>query len=372
MNITVVGAGNMGLAMLAYMSIKGKHSITLYTRKAIPSTITMNDVEAGIVKETANFKITSSLKEAFENADFIFCTYPAFLRTKFIKEVEEFIKPGASLGFVPGYGGAEYSCKSLIEKGVIVFGLQRVPYVARCQKNEDSVIAGILSKKSTLYLATIPYGHTKNTAKKIEGFLDIPCIALKEYLAITLAPSNPLLHITGMYTGFKDYKQGDFYEDEVPFYEQWTDETSKILFEYDKEVQKMCKSLKPLDLSEVVSLPIYYESPTPEAMTRKLQSIESFKAVRLPLKKCEDKYVPDLDSRMFVEDFPFGVCILKAFALILNIDTPTIDMMLDFYKNISGKEYFKADGTYGKNILETGIPQNFGLITKEDIVNFYI
>ncbi len=371
MNITIVGAGNMGLAMLSYMAIKGEHSVTLYTNKSLPATITMNDVEGGIEKDTDNFKVTGSKEEAFKDADIVFCTYPAFLRIPFIKEVEDFLKPGSRLGFVPGYGGAEYACKTLVEKGVIVFGLQRVPYVARHENGENGVKAGILSKKKTLYLATIPYKYTDETAKMVEGLLDIPCESLREYLSITLAPSNPLLHITGMYTAFKDYKEGTVYDSEIPFYEQWTNETSEILFDYDEEVQEICRALSPLDLKDVVPLPVYYESPTPPDMTRKLQSIESFKAVRVPLKKEGDKYVPDLGSRMFVEDFPFGVCILKAFALILDIKTPIIDMMLNFYKDMSGIEYFKADGTYGKDINDTGIPQNFGLNTKEDIINFY-
>ena len=371
MNITVVGAGNMGLAIVSHIAFVGKHNVQLYTNKSIPDTITMNDVEAGIYEDTSNFSVTDSAQVAFSNADIIMCTYPAFLRMPFIKEVEKYLKPGVKIGFFPGYGGAEYACKGLIEKGVVVFGMQRVPYVARCEKNPDKFVAGILSKKKTLYLATIPYGFTEETAKQIGELLDIPCEPLKEYLSITLAPSNPLLHITGMYTAFKDYKPGDTYPSEIPFYEQWTDETSEILFDYDDEVQQICRALSPLDLADVVPLPIYYESPTPHDMTKKLQSIESFKAVRVPLKKENDSYIPDFGSRMFVEDFPFGVCILKAFALILGIDTPIIDMMLKFYKDLTGIEYFEPNGSFGKDILETGIPQNFGLNTKEDIISFY-
>ena len=372
MNVTVVGAGNMGLAMVAYLSLKGKDNVTLYTGKSLPETMTLKDVERNVLESTGNYKVTSSKEEAFSGADIIFCTYPAFLRIKFINEISDYLKPGQRIGFVPGYGGAEYACINLIKKGVIVFGLQRVPYVARHENNENGVTAGILSRKNSLFLATIPYKYTEETAEIVGSLLDIPCHALKEYLSITLAPSNPLLHITGMYTAFKDYKEGETYPDEIPFYEQWTDETSEILFKYDEEVQEICRRLSPLDLTDVVSLPIYYESPTPHDMTRKLQSIESFKAVRVPLKKVGESYVPDLNSRMFVEDFPFGVCILKAFALLTNVDSPIIDMMLDFYKKMSGIEYFKENGEFGEHISETGIPQNFGLNTLKDILDFYV
>lgn len=51
------------------------------------------------------------------------------------------------------------------------------------------------------------------------------------------------------------------------FYEQWNDDTSRFLLAYDDELQAICRALAPLDLSEVVSLREYYESPTPEVMT---------------------------------------------------------------------------------------------------------
>lgn len=250
MNITVVGAGNMGLALVSYIASHKKHTVTLFTTKQFDC-LKMNDVEGNEVIETSNFTV-SSQTSAFSEADYILCTYPAFLRKRMIERYGEFIKKGAKLGFVPGYGGAEYACKELIECGVIVFGFQRVPYVARANGNE----AGILSKKKSLYISAIPSHHSNEVATDIEEFLDIPVVELKEYLAITLAPSNPLLHISGLYGAFHEYNSDIGYTGSHKFYEQWDDDTSKLLFNYDNELQTICKKLKPLDLSEVVPLPI--------------------------------------------------------------------------------------------------------------------
>ena len=62
------------------------------------------------------------------------------------------------------------------------------------------------------------------------------------------------------------------------------------------ELQSICKALSPLDLREVVPLPVYYESPTPGQLTKKLKSIESFKTVMVPLKENKNGYIPDLES----------------------------------------------------------------------------
>ena len=370
MKVTIVGAGNMGLAMTAYMSIHQKADIVLYTNKIITS-IRLNTVENGTIELTDSFTCSSNAAEAFTNSDIVFITYPAFLRKQFIEKNQEYFKEGSYIGFVPGYGGAEYACNNLIKRGVTIFGLQRVPYVARATKDEKGYIAGILSTKNSLYVGAIPKHETDNIASKIEKLLDIPVNRLNEYLSITLAPSNPLLHITGLYNVFKDFTEGVTFDKPLKFYEEWNNQTSEILFRYDEELQEICRHLDPLDMSEVVPLPVYYESNTPEKMTKKLKSIESFKAVMVPLKKENEQYIPDLSSRMFIEDYPFGVCIIKDFAIMTGVETPVIDMLLSFYEELSGHKYFNKDGTYSDEIKNTGIPGINGLNTKEKIINFY-
>ena len=370
MKATIVGAGNMGLAMTAYMAINRKAEITLFTGKSIES-LYLNTAEQGKLECADGFTVTSDPKTAFSSADVIFVTYPAFLRRKFIEENQQYIKADAYLGFVPGYGGAEYVCTEMLNRGVNIFGFQRVPYVARAGLDERGMTAAILSKKTELFVGAIPASKTDSIANIVEQLLDIPVKKLREYLSITLAPSNPLLHITGLYNVFKDYKSGQEYSGSMQFYEEWNDDTSRLLFQYDEELQEICSHLDPLDMSEVVPLPVYYESPTPEAMTRKLKSIASFKKVMVPLQKGEEGVVPDLSSRMFVEDYPFGVCIIKDFALLLGVKTPTVDILLDFYEALSGHKYFNQDGSYTDEIKNTGIPRINGLNSKEELIAFY-
>lgn len=370
MKVTVVGAGNMGLAMTAYMAINRKAEITLFTGKSIES-LYLNTVEQGKLERAEGFVVMSDPKTAFSSADVIFVTYPAFLRKKFIEQHQRYIKTGAYLGFVPGYGGAEYLCTEMLDRGVNIFGFQRVPYVARAAQDASGMTAAILSAKKELFVGAIPAGKTDIIANIVEQLLDIPVKRLREYLSITLTPSNPLLHITGLYNVFKDYKRGREYSGSMKFYETWNDDTSRLLFKYDMELQEICSHLDPLDMSEVVPLPVYYESPIPEAMTKKLKSIESFKKVLVPLQEVNGGFEPDLSSRMFVEDYPFGVCIIKDFALMLDVKTPTVDMLLDFYEELSEHKYFNKDGSYTDEIKDTGIPRINGLNNKEELIAFY-
>ena len=358
MKIVIVGAGNMGLAMTAYISHKKTdHEVVLFTKKNILENgpLYFEDVEANYKSSTSNFSISNDAKEVFSDADIVFVTYPAFLRKNFVDTYGKYFNKKMFLGFVPGYGGIEYHCKELINNGITVFGFQRVPYVARYSASSNT--AGILSKKHKLFIGSIPESNRERICNIINDLLDIQVEEIKEYLAITLAPSNPLLHISGLYTAFEECDSNTVFNKELKFYEEWNDHTSELLFDYDKELHKICDKMTGFDLREVVPLSEYYESDTPEKMTKKLKSIESFKAVMVPLKKCdENSYQIDLSSRMFVEDFPFGVCIFKDFANMVGVKTPVIDMLLDFYYKLSGNKYFTDDGSYTSQISETGVP----------------
>lgn len=371
MRVCIIGAGNIGLAITAIIAKKDNVEVVLYTSKPILNNGALQYIndEAHIDYSVNNFIVTDSFIDALKNTDIVLCTYPAFLRKQLVVSISRYLKKGCKLGFVPGYGGAEFYCKELISSGIIIFGFQRVPYVARAQA--DKRIVRVLSEKQMLFLASIPHQFTKEICKDIENLLDIPCMALNEYLAVTLVPSNPLLHTCGVYNIFRDYEAGKIYEEPYMFYDMWNDETSKILVKYDDELQLICKRMSPLNLDEVISLQIYYESPNIEKITRKLKSIPSFKQVKSPMKKTSKGYVPDFNSRMFREDFPFGVCIIKSFALLTNTNTPIIDMLLKFYERMTGICYFNEDNSMGKDAKESGILFNFGLDTKEKVIEFY-
>lgn len=367
MDIAVFGAGNLGLACCAKLS--AGNSVMLYTNRPHSQTETLNFREEDSPEAHATFTVTSSIEDACQ-AQLILCTYPAFLRQQFVADITPFVAEDTILGFVPGYGGVEYFCQNLIRQGVTVFGFQRVPYV--CRSSWDERFAHILSPKTELFVAALPKGKTAEVAALMQKLFDIPTRPLQEFLAVTLVPSNPLLHTTGAYGIFKDYKPGQAWDEQLMFYEQWNDDTSEMLLAYDDELQAICRALTPLDLSEVVSLRTYYESPDAPAMTRKLKSIKAFEVVKAPMFRQDDgTMVPNWSDRMFTEDYPFGVAIIKDIALKTGVPTPTVDTLLDFYARNTGIRYFDEMGRPAKDAPSSAIPQNFGLETAGNLIAFY-
>lgn len=340
MKITVIGGGNIGTLMAAEMAYKG-HAVTIYTSKPErwSKEITVLNDHGNVMLTGKLAGITGSLEEAVSEAELIWVAVPAELFVNLGKQLERFIQPGQMVGIVPGSGGAEFAFRGVIERGCTFFGLQRVHSIARLEEYGRSVY--MLGRKRKLELGAIPAKAAAELSGMVSAFFDMPCTALPNYLSVTLTPSNPILHTTRLYAMFKDYKPGTVYPRNFLFYEEWTQQASEMLIACDAELQELCKTI-PLDLSAVVSLRKYYESPTPEAMTKKISGIKAFKGLVSPMVQCAGGWVPDFNSRYFSTDFPYGLKLIKDLAGVFGVATPNIDAVWNWYAEFDPKHAVSA------------------------------
>lgn len=93
--------------------------------------------------------------------------------------------------------------KDAISEGAIVFGLQRVPSVARLEKYVEYVCA--TGYRKALYVAALPSKYTKEVCSLLSDELQMQREPLPNYLNLTLTPSNPILYTTILKTIFNDY-----------------------------------------------------------------------------------------------------------------------------------------------------------------------
>lgn len=371
MKVTVVGGGNIGMCLAGEISRLREYQVTLYTSRPdiYDNKYQIEDLEKEITFFSGELDVTNDMKKAIGNAKMIICTYPAHLRKSFVQKITPFVQENTYIGFFPGYGGAEFYCQKLLEKKCTLFALQKVPYVARIK--EKGKIAGLWSRKKELYVGTIPREKSREVAAILEDMLLIKCSVLDNYMEATLLPGNPILHTSGSFVYLNDYKKGQIFSEQIFYYRKWDDTCSKVCCMFSDEMIDICNRL-PINLSGVQSIQKYYEANTPEKLTKKFHSIPSFYNLKLPMNKVEDGYVPDFSSRFFTEDIPNGVCIIKALAIMMDMKTPVIDEILEWYQRMTGKEYFKANNEYGKDIQETGIPQLSGINRVEELCEFYM
>lgn len=78
---------------------------------------------------------------------------------------------------------------------------------------------------------------------------------------------------------------------------------------------------------------------------------------------------PAVGSRLFWEDIPFGLVILKDLALMLGLPTPRIDFMIRWHQQFMDKEYLLPNGLLNAKLLpETGSASGRGLASLEEVV----
>lgn len=368
-NICIIGAGNIGTAMAVDLSLHDDVKVTVLTSRAeiLQDGFAKIDSDTGEMTRGRNIFVTADYSTALDGCDLLIVTVPSFLTGEVMRKTEQH-KPKRIL-FVPGYGGKEFFCKKLISAGCVVAGLDRVTYVARLV--EPNVVR-TSKKKETRHLACVDGSHTASMCAEMERLLGIKCSPAKNYLTITLTPSNPILHTARLYSMFRDKDFSSPIERQIKFYGEWTDDSSEMIFEMDGELQAVCRAFPGIDLSGVVSLPEHYESRSVSALTKKISSIPSFQSLLSPLRSEGGRYFMDSSSRYFKEDFMYGLCNLKGFALIAGVSTPAMDRVLRWYERISGNAFFDAQGDFnGASVKDTGIPQNFGIRTKDDVCEFY-
>lgn len=330
MRVCVVGAGNVGMLMAAEFAARG-HEVAVVTSRPQEWSRTV-DVLApdGRVLSCGELAcVTADLAEGAAGARYVFVTYPVYLFGRLCAELAPLVEPGQRVCFVPG-ADAEFFCDGLLEAGAVVCGLQRVHSVARIAERGRSVYE--LGRKPSLQVAAIPSSETPAVAGELADLFRMPVTCLGSYLAMTLTPSNPVLHTSRIRTMFSDWAPGVSYPENFLFYEGWDDAASEALLAADAEVQAVCAALPELDLSGVRPLTEHYESPDVPSMTRKISHIPAFAGLRSPMRETgSGRWVPDFSSRYFSADFAYGLKAIRDVAAAAGVDTPALDDIWDWY-----------------------------------------
>ena len=361
--IAILGGGNMGSILSVKFS--QKHDVTLFLNAPYENcqdyhkNMKIFNEDNKTVTTGKIARISESLEEAVDKAEWIFITFPSFLFETLAKKLVPILTKGQHLVGIPGSGGFELFFKDAIAKGCTVTGLQRVHSVARIiEKGVEVRESGV---RKSLRCASIPHSFNDEAVKFISECYSLPVESLCNYLNITLINSNPILHTSRLYTIFKDYPSVKEYESLPLFYEEWSLESSILLEAMDKELFEMINILcnSGLQVNGITTLLEHYESRNPIEMTKKLNSINSLKGLTTPAAKNENgKLVPDLKSRYFTADFTFGLDILLSFSTVLNKQCPNMKKVSDWYHLVM-------------NSSRTFSLESFGIKTINDLKEFY-
>jgi opine dehydrogenase len=365
----ICGGGNIGHALAAMLGSRQDLDIRILT--GAPQKWKHN-IEAKVEEATRLVTLQNIITDdplvSVKDADIIFITVPSHARAEILRKISPYVKENAWVGGVPGSGGFEWIAKTLLGDKVNIFGLQRVPYISRIIDYGKSV--NITSVKKEIYVATLYKNKSNEIKEMLNCIFQVPVHLLDSYLEVTLSTSNPILHPSRLYGMFSNWKNGQYYKSKVLFYEQWDDFSSKILLSCDEELQQICKAI-PIRLSGVKSLKEHYESQNEEELSQKIKSIKAFKGIETEMIYTREGYMPDFQSRYFLEDIPFGLVMLRGIGEITKVKTPTMDLIIQWAQLHMDKQFIDNGKLNGKDMSNTSAPQMFNINSLENLVDFY-
>lgn len=373
MKVCIVGGGHIGTTLACYIKyFDSSKVVSLFTRSpekfVLP--IKCNDWEGKVSYEVTIDCISSNPAIAADKADIVFIALPHFAVEKAFCDIAPYVSDTAFIGVLPGGGGCEFFFGKYFSEKQTLFGFQRVPFTAKLEIYGKET--NLKSWKPYSVVGTQKSNRLDDACNMIES-CGLRTKKAANYLSVALTPTNPILHTSRMYELFGQYDRNHIFEEKCKFYVGWTDETSRTMLTMDLELQGLLSNITELDTSAILPLTKHYEAPTIEAMTAKINGIMTFQSVYAPMKLAESGkgFVADTDSRMFTEDFPWGLAIFRAYCDFFNTKAPMMDKVLKWYANYMDVNWY-VDGIFaGRDLKCTGIPQHYGIKTRQELLSFY-
>ena len=342
LNYCVIGAGNGGIAMAGYLAMIG-YSVNLYNRTIehiFPLINNPNIKLTGAEQGSGKLNlVTNKIKEAIENTDIIMITVPAMGHYDIAREMAPYLNDNQIIVLNPGRtGGAlevyaairKYGC----EKDIIVAEAQTFIYACRAMSANE---AHIFKVKKEVTLSSIPSTQTKYVIGLLNDaypqFIpakDVLETSINNYGAI-FHPGPTLLnsgHIERC-APFEYYTEGI------------TPTIGKIIEKMDDERMDIGRRLEIDTLSAKDWL---YESYLAKGsnLYETIQNNPAYKGLAAPM---------GLNIRYIYEDVPYSLVPMASIARALDIQTPTINLMIDLASLITGKNF----NLIGRNIAKLGL-----------------
>ena len=324
--VCICGGGNLGHVVTGFLAAHQDCEVSLLTRhpERWQHELEISTPEGEKLQGTIQ-QITANPAEVIPEADIVLFCLPGFSIREELKLIKPHLAANTAVGTVVSSTGFFFEAMTILPATTPLFGFQRVPFIARTTEYGRS--AALLGYKPTLHVAIEQTTEKEPLRALIEQLLHTPTVLMQSHYEVSLTNSNPLLHPSRLYAMWKDWHEGMVYPEHTLFYEQWTEEASQLLIDMDREFFQLL-SVLPVRKGSIPTILDYYESTDAASLTRKLQSIEAFKGIRSPMKQVEGGFIPDIDSRYFTEDFPYGLRIIQQLAREHHIATPVIDKVM--------------------------------------------
>jgi NAD/NADP octopine/nopaline dehydrogenase, alpha-helical domain len=332
-------------------------------------------------------RVSSDPAEVIPDADVVIIAVPAFGHAPILSRISPHLKESALVGAIPARSGFEFDATRLVsglqpDGRRAIFGLQTLPWSTRVQQPAKSVHVGVC--KAQVLMATLPSNAAPDVALRLSDLLGIAVVATPSFLAMTLGNPGQVIHPGIMYGWFAGWSGATYGGEEIPlFYAGVSDETGAVVEALSAEASAVARAIEArsqgaLDCSGVHSIHDWLRTSYPTE-TGDMTSVATcfrtgpLQARKVPVREVSPgQFVPDFRYRYLSEDVPYGLAVVKGMAELAGVDTPRIDAVVGWTQEKLGKRYLVDGKMTGADAGELRIPQNYGIHTLTELVEWYL
>ena len=325
-NICICGGGSLSHVCAGFLASQNNISVNILTQhpEKWSKSIVVTDLHDKEYKGDLK-TISSNPEEAVKDCHIILLCLPGFAIEDTLLKIKPFVS-NTIVGSIVCSTGFFFNAHTILGDKQKLFGFQRVPFIARTKKYGES--ASLLGYKKQIAIACENIDDTEQFRKFVKQVWSTETKLLHSYLEASLTNSNPILHTGRLYSMWKNWN-GECFDHNILFYEDWTEDASETVIKMDREFMSIIDVL-PIEKSTIAPLLEYYESFDAKSLTEKIKSIEAFHGITSPMLLTAGGWIPDFTSRYFTEDFPFGLRYILEIAKNNNIPVPFMTQVYEW------------------------------------------
>ncbi len=398
-NLIIVGGGSSAHALIAFLD-GSDFNVSLLTSKpekwANTIELQYQEPNGRLIK-----KIHGKLQKASDNpneliphADYIVLCMPVSQYRIALHNISSHINREKKIfmGSIYGQGGFNWMIdevkKQYSLENIISFSYGLIPWI--CRTIEYGKIGVTYGSKAVNIAAVYPKKYFNQINNELfdnicyKWFNKGEVLQADNFLSLTLSADNQIIHTSRCFGLYKRYGPTWNKESDVPmFYKHFDDISAKILAELDEDYSKIRYKIKLMFPDKVfkymldyLSLErLSYQSENTDIKESFINS-KTLVAIKTPtVQNKEGLFEIDKSHRFFCDDIYYGNCIAKWMAELLNIEVPTIDIILDWAQNIRNEKIIDKNNKLMSDSpdlnykFKTGIPTVYGFNSIEDIID---
>lgn len=336
-NFAVLGAGNGGQALAAYLALQG-YKVNLFNRslERIKTIKKLNGIHlCGLFEGFGNLnKITTDIGEAIADSEVIMVVTPAIAHKYLAQILSPYLKNGQIVILNPGRTGGALEFYNTLQKNkcqaeVVISEAQTFLYASRVIKPGWVKIMGVKNKVS---IAALPATKTREVIEKIipvfPQFTPVENI-LKTSLDNIGAIFHPAPALLNM--AWIESTSGAF----TYYHNGITASVAKVLEKIDQERMAVTFALgiEPTSAKDWLRMSYGVQG---NSLYQLLQNNRQYTDIDAPA---------TIKNRYIFEDVPMSLVPIASIGEMLSIDTPTIDMIVNLANIIHETNYWEVGRT---------------------------